>query len=173
MRSPTSPTAIHRPSLVLFGDNRSDYAFHVRRLAEATGLGPRIRIVEVGPDILPWYVAADVLVSASDVESTPRSAVEAMFLQTPVLAADVYGLSELVEDGVTGWLVPARDVEALAAGMDRALASTPAALRRMAARAREHARRHHDAAGYVGTVASLLDDLVASTRRAVEPSRGG
>ena len=160
-------------SLVLFGDNRSDYAFHVRRLAEATGLGPRIRIVEVGPDIVPWYIAADVLVSASDVESTPRSAVEAMFLETPVLAADVYGLSELVEDGVTGWLVPARDVEALAAGMDRALASTPAALRSMAARAREHARRHHDAAGYVGTVASLLDDLVASTRRAVEPSRGG
>jgi glycosyltransferase involved in cell wall biosynthesis len=149
-------------SLVLVGDNGSDYAGHVHRLAEATGLGGRIRIVPVGPDILPWYVAADVLVSASDVESTPRSAIEAMFFETPVLAADVYGLSELVDDGATGWLVAARDVDALAGGLDRALAASDADLRRMGRHARERVRRDHDSSRHVAAIARLLDDLVAS-----------
>jgi D-inositol-3-phosphate glycosyltransferase len=159
-------------SLVLVGDNGSDYAGHVHRLAEATGLGPRIRIVPVGPDILPWYVAADILVSASDVESTPRSAIEAMFFEAPVLAADVYGLSELVDDGVTGWLVAPRDVDALAGGLDRALSTSDADLRRMGGRARERVRRDHDASRHVAAIARLLDDIVASRPRSPEPAVG-
>lgn len=159
-------------TLVLVGDNGSDYAAHVHRLAQATGLGPRIRIAPVAPDIMPWYIAADVLVSASDVESTPRSAIEAMFLRTPVLAAVVYGLSELVEDGVTGWLVAPRDLGALVDGINRVLATPDAEMRRMAHLARERIRRDHDAAGYVATVAGLLDDMVASPRRTAEPTGG-
>ena len=158
-------------SLVLVGDNGSDYASHVHRLAEMTGLGRRIRIVPVGPDILPWYVAADVLVSASDVESTPRSAIEAMFFGTPVLAADVYGLPELVDDGVTGWLVASRNVDALVDGLDRALTTSDADLRRMGRHARERVRRDHDASRHVAEIARLLDDLVASRPRSPDAVR--
>ncbi len=72
-----------------------------------TGLGGRIRLAPMTDDLTPWYRAADVLVSVSDVESMPRSAIQAMACGTPVLAAAVYGVSELVEDGFTGWIFEA------------------------------------------------------------------
>ena len=52
---------------------------------------------------------SDLLVCASDVESLPRTVLEAMAWELPVLATAVYGLPELIEDGETGWLCrPAR-----------------------------------------------------------------
>jgi glycosyltransferase involved in cell wall biosynthesis len=146
--------------LMLVGDDGGAYANLVRRVAEQTALGDQLRIEKVTPDILTWYRAADVLLSASDTESMPRSAMEAMALGTPMLATAVYGVPELVDDAVTGWLFPERDVEALAAGMERALSTSPDELARIAARASEHVRAKHDSSGYAGAYSRILDDLV-------------
>ena len=55
-------------------------------------------------DTYPWYRAADLLVSASDIESLPRSVLEAMCFRVPVLATSIFGLPELISDGETGFL---------------------------------------------------------------------
>ncbi len=107
--------------LVFVGDTGTPYADALRRYVADTGLDGRVRIVPVVPDVHPWYRAADVLVSASDVESLPRSALEAMCFGVPVLATSVFGLPELITDGCTGFLVEPGALDALVAGFRRVL----------------------------------------------------
>ncbi|MBU1616093.1 glycosyltransferase, partial [bacterium] len=54
-------------------------------------------------------------------EGLPRAIMEAMSASLPVVATDVGGVSELVQDGVTGILVPPGDGEAMASGIRRLL----------------------------------------------------
>ena len=78
---------------------------------------------------------SDLLVCASDVESLPRTVLEAMAWELPVLATAVYGLPELIDDGETGWLCAPRDVDALADGLRRALTTEPQQRQEVARRA--------------------------------------
>jgi len=73
-------------------------------------------------DTLPYYYsAAEMVVMPSDYESFGMVALEAMACGTPVIASDVGGLASLVRHGQTGYRVPARDAEALAAKIVRLL----------------------------------------------------
>jgi D-inositol-3-phosphate glycosyltransferase len=62
-----------------------------------------------------YYSAASVVVMPSDYESFGMVALEAMASGTPVIASAVGGLAYLVKDGETGYLVPSREPEVLAA----------------------------------------------------------
>jgi D-inositol-3-phosphate glycosyltransferase len=62
-----------------------------------------------------YYSAADVVVMPSHYESFGMVALEAMACGTPVVASKVGGLAYSVQDGQTGFLVPERDQEAMAA----------------------------------------------------------
>lgn len=72
-------------------------------------------------------------------ESFGVSLVEAMAAGLPVVASDIPGYREVVTDGVEGLLVPARDPEALAAGLVRVLRD-PQLAARLGAAGRERAR---------------------------------
>jgi len=84
------------------------------------------------PDL---YRAVDAVVLPSFTESCPLVALEAMACGTPIIAADVGGVSEVVRDGETGWLFPSGSVDGLASRIDTVL-SDPAGARRVSARAR-------------------------------------
>jgi glycosyltransferase involved in cell wall biosynthesis len=88
------------------------------------GLQPRVRLLGQVPEIRPVLAAADLLVLPSRTEGLPNIVLEGLDAGLPVLATCVGALPELVQDGVTGWLVPREDVEALARGLTRA-AATP------------------------------------------------
>jgi D-inositol-3-phosphate glycosyltransferase len=62
-----------------------------------------------------YYSAAEAVIVPSHYESFGMVALEAMACGTPVVASEVGGLAYLVKDGVTGFHVPDRDPEALAA----------------------------------------------------------
>ena len=112
--------------------------------------------------LLALYGAADVVVSPSVwPEPLSRVVIEAMHFGRPVVATDVGGSPEAVEKDVTGLLVPANDVRALADAIV-ALLRDPARRERMgaAARARLAAVFSEDK-----IVASLLDAYAAASRR--------
>ena len=90
--------------LVFVGDSDTYYSDGLKEYLRNAGLKDRTRVVPVVEDIYPWYRAADLLLSLSDMESLPRSALEAMCFGLPVLSTSVFGLPELLEDGRTGFL---------------------------------------------------------------------
>jgi len=108
------------------------------------GDGPLRSFFEATVQIqLPGYVehratllqALDLFVMPSRSEAWGLAALEAMSYGVPVVATAVGGLREIIEDNVSGWLVPAEDPEALAAKISQVrplLASFGAAARERA-----------------------------------------
>jgi glycosyltransferase involved in cell wall biosynthesis len=130
---------------------------------EASPVHERIHLIGVTGQVQPWYGIADIFVSASDIESLPRSVLEAMAWETPVLATAVFGLAELIVDGESGWLCEERDVEQLALGLRRALGASAAERARIGAAGRGLVESRHALDDYAGQVADLLDEVVGAS----------
>jgi len=93
-------------------------------------------------DALPYYYsAASMLVVPSHYESFGMVALEAMACGTPVVASQVGGLAFLVQDGVTGYVVPDGDPDILGDRLTR-LISNPALRDLMGQQAAESAREY-------------------------------
>ncbi len=93
----------------------------------------------------PWYERAAVVAAPSRREGYGVAAREAMAWGRPVVASAVGGLTDAVEDGVTGLLVPPGDVAALRAAIERLLGDVELR-RRLGATARARAPRFDAAA---------------------------
>ena len=145
-----------RAHLAIVGGRKDEETRLLREYIGSSRLRDRIHLIPITPDIHAWYGMSDLLVCASDVESLPRTVLEAMAWELPVLATDVYGLPELIDDGETGWLCSPRDVNALAEGLGRALATEPEQRQEVARRAHELVRRRHDLPTYAERIAGLL-----------------
>ncbi|MDD5428209.1 MAG: glycosyltransferase family 4 protein [Candidatus Omnitrophica bacterium] len=82
----------------------------------------RTGIAEYGgevSDVRPFICEADCVVLPSYREGTPKSLLEASAMEKPIITTDAAGCREVVEDGVTGFAVPVKDAERLAAAMQR------------------------------------------------------
>ncbi len=104
----------------------------------------RVRIEPVQSDTYRWYHATDVLVCGSDVESLPRSMLEVMAFERPVASTDVFGIPDLVDEGVDGFLCRSRDQLALRGMLERVAATPRAGLAEMGVRARRKVLERHD-----------------------------
>lgn len=71
------------------------------------------------PDVRTWLAQSSVFVLPSYREGKPRSTQEAMAMGLPVITTDAPGCRDTVEEGVNGFKVPVRSVEALGAAMRR------------------------------------------------------
>ncbi len=105
---------------------------------------------------------ATILVHPSDGlgDGLPNVIREAMALGTPVIASDIAGIHEALEDGQCGVLVPARDVDALASAINTLLANPEQRLA-FAARARKRAEDKFD----MWRNGRSLAELLRATRR--------
>ena len=70
-------------------------------------------------NVAPLLQQADIFVLPSLSEARPRSILEAMLAELPVVASDVGGIPTVVEHEATGLLVPPSDASALADALDR------------------------------------------------------
>ena len=138
----------------------------VRRTLELQRPGDGIRVL--GEVSNPWrYLAAgDVFVLASTREGLPLSLLEAMACGLPVVSTRVGGTPEVVEDGVTGLLVPPGDSGAFAEALRRIL-SNPEEARRMGAQAAARISSQHDARQTYVSYRSLYDESCACARGAL------
>ena len=116
-------------------DEKGDaLSFDDRARAEAAG----VRFLGGRSDMTRLYAGMDVHVLASHREGFPRSPMEAAAMGLPVVATNVRGCRQVVDERITGLLVPPRDPRALAAAIVE-LAGSPALRRRFGAAAREKA----------------------------------
>jgi glycosyltransferase involved in cell wall biosynthesis len=129
------------------------------------GLASRVQIVPITPDIDLWYRAADALVCASDVESLPRTVLEAMAFSVPVIATRVFGLPELIHDGVTGYLFEPRDISELVCALNRFLSTTVEERVAVGAAGALLVRERHQSHVYGDAYHRLLRSLIEDPRR--------
>jgi sugar transferase (PEP-CTERM/EpsH1 system associated) len=125
--------------LVLVGDGprRSD----LETLAGELGLSARVRFAGYRPCAAEFLRAMDAFALTSRSEGMPQSVLEASVSGTPVIAAAVGGIPEVISHDQTGLLFPAGDETALAAGLVTLLTDRDRATRlASAARSRVEAR---------------------------------
>ncbi|MBM4439386.1 MAG: glycosyltransferase [Candidatus Rokubacteria bacterium] len=139
----------------------------MRELAAHLELGARVRFLGALAPEAVWAAVNRFTVSvlASHSEGMPNAVLEAMLAGRPVVATAVGGVPEVVEDGVTGYLVRPRDASALAAPIARLL-KDPAIAVRMGAAARERARTRHGVDAMVESFLSLWRSFGAGERAA-------
>ncbi len=91
-------------------------AGRLRELAARAGVADRVQLVGRVPraDMPSWYRSADLVACATWYGPAPLVPLEAMACGVPVVAYGLGGVAESVIDGVTGVVVPARDVRDLA-----------------------------------------------------------
>ena len=156
--------------LALVGDRDTPYS---RALREAvTRMGPRGRQIEVVPvtaDTSSWYELADAFALPSDLESMPRSILEAMAFELPVLAADAFGVGEVVDES-NGVLCEPRCLDSLAAALERLLALERGRLAELGAGGARTVASGHDSSGYTSAYRALIEELVAERSATDEPA---
>jgi glycosyltransferase involved in cell wall biosynthesis len=102
--------------------------------------------------------AADVVVCSSWFESLSMVTLESMAMQRPIVSTRVGGPAETVLDGVTGFLVPPRDSQAIAERVI-ALLRNPALRQQMGNAGRAHVLAHFTAQRYADAVSAVIDQL--------------
>jgi glycosyltransferase involved in cell wall biosynthesis len=115
-------------------------------------LGPRSDI----PDVL---ASCDIAVLPSKAEGLPNAVLEYMAAGLPTIASRVGGTAELVEDGVTGLLVPPEDSKALSGALLRLLRD-PALSRRIAASGQHRASENFSFERLIREVDELYTELL-------------
>jgi len=81
--------------------------------ARTLGIQEAVRFTGVRNDVPRILRVTDLLVLTSDWEGSPNVILEALSTGVPAIATDVGGVRELLIDGVTGYVVPRRDLSAL------------------------------------------------------------
>lgn len=172
--APVKNHALFLDAARLLAEERSDVHFAIvgdgelrgrleRRTADL-GLAGRVHFTGWHRPANEIYADLDVCVISSVNEGTPVTLIEAMATGTPVVGTAVGGVPDLVEDGVTGRLVPSGDAGALALAIRLALARHGPALHEteaMADRARRHVVATYTAGRLVEDVTALYEQLAA------------
>lgn len=112
---------------------------------------PRVRLAGWQDNPLPYYAAMDVFVLPTYREGFGEVNLEAQAMGLPVVSTDVIGPRESVEDGVTGFLVPAKSVEGVYEAM-RKLAADKELRRQMGQKGRERVLAKFDRRAMIAAV---------------------
>jgi glycosyltransferase involved in cell wall biosynthesis len=104
---------------VIAGDGPERAPLEARARQRAPG---RVHFLGNLPDPGDAYAVADVFVLPSRTEGLPAALIEAAMRGLPAVATDVGYVRDVVDDGVTGIVVPPGDERAMTAGLRRALA---------------------------------------------------
>ena len=114
-------------------------------------------------DVVDLLDAADGFVLSSAWEGMPLALAEAMAMEKTVVATDVGGVRELVGDA--GYIVPARDSEALSDAMLQAMSMPRDRRRFMGAAARSRVRQYHSMQAKADEWERLYAQVMSETRR--------
>jgi L-malate glycosyltransferase len=148
--------------LLIVGDGPMHDTWSKR--AQELGLSQTCRFERTTTDIPMWMRRMDVFVLTSRSEGFPNALLEAMACQCCVVASDVGGVPEMVEDGRSGFLFPAGDVEALAQRL-MMIADNPDLRLQSASAAAARAREVFSMEAAAARLSALYDSLLQAPAR--------
>jgi glycosyltransferase involved in cell wall biosynthesis len=111
------------------------------------------------PDVYDIIAAGDILAAPSLSEAFGRTVIEAMACGKPVVASNVGGIPEIVEDGKTGILVPPKDEKAIADAVIKLFTSKDLA-GSMGAAGRKRAEQSFNIGSQVKEIERILDECL-------------
>lgn len=156
------PTVVARhpdARLRLAGDGPCREALMAQALE--LGIAPTVEFLGVRDDTERLLQEASVVLLASDtVECFPYAALEAMAAGRGIVSTDVGGLPELVDDGITGRLVPPGDEDALAQALLEGLADAAAPAPRWGPAGWDRVRRVFPLDSWAERMDGLFTDLL-------------
>jgi glycosyltransferase involved in cell wall biosynthesis len=133
-----------------------------RMLSERLGLDSRVRFWGARSDVAQRLAEAQLFLLITNWEGFPRSVLEAMRAGLPVVASDVGGVSESVQPGRTGFLVPRGDVEGLKSWL-RALLADPTLRARLGREARRQYEERFRLESTAAKTLAIYRDVLAHT----------
>jgi glycosyltransferase involved in cell wall biosynthesis len=147
--------------------DESHYLQKLTSLISDLGLDGKFHLVGYRSNVTEVYRALDVFVLPSmKPEPFGRVTVEAMMQGRAVIATNHGGTVELIEDGVTGMLVPPSDTTALAAAIESLLVDRPMR-EKMGRAAALYAKQNFGLPGYGSQMRNIINELVAQECMAV------
>jgi glycosyltransferase involved in cell wall biosynthesis len=147
--------------------DESHYLQKLTSLISDLGLDGKFHLVGYRSNVTDVYRALDVFVLPSmKPEPFGRVTVEAMMQGRAVIATNHGGTVELIEDGVTGMLVPPSDPTALAAAIESLLVDRPMR-EKMGRAAALYAKQNFGLPGYGSHMRNIINELVAQECMAV------
>ena len=129
--------------VVAVGPDDPDKADALPPDAVANARSAGVKFLGMRTDVEDLYSAMDLFVLPSHREGFPRAAMEAAAMGLPVVATDIRGCRQVVEDGVNGILIPVQDPDALAAAI-RKLGEDRELLQKMSSASARIARERFD-----------------------------
>lgn len=151
------------PSLVCVFVGEGECRESLRVLAREKDVEQSCRFAGAQNDVVDWYAAADVVVLPSLSEGCPFVVLEALAMSRPVVATAVNGVPEIIEEGKTGVLVPARNARALETAIQTMLRD-PAAAVRMAKAGQKEVFARFTAGKMVQDTVKVFEDAMPMLR---------
>jgi len=137
------------------GPDRSELERSARGLIDAG----RVLFVGEVSDATDYYGVMDIFVLPSRYEGLPNAVIEAAAAGRAIIATDVGGVKEIIQDGESGCVVPAEDVDRMSKALADLL-SDPEQRRRLGERAGETARRRFARDAMVGAYLRVYEDVI-------------
>jgi len=137
----------------------------MENMARELGVEKHVKFLGIRRDIPQLMNAADAYVMSSSWEGMPNVLLEASATGLPIVATDVGGNREIVLDGVTGFLVPPRNPEALAEAMLRMTDLPEEKRREMGKAARKHIEENFSLDRVVDMWEALYKELLEQKGR--------
>ncbi len=153
-----------RARLCIAGAGEPDAAIEAALHESALEPGA-VRLLGERRDVPGLLDAADALVLSSRHEGLPNVVLEALTGARPVVSTDVGGVRELVQDGRSGFVVPARDPVALGGAMRRLMDLRPEARRAMGQAGQDRVRERFDLERVTDRWEALFEAALADSRR--------
>jgi len=152
------------------GDRHPLTLTQLKRIAAQFGVDDRVVFTGVRDDVPAMLSLFDVFVLPSYREGMPRSVLEAMAMEVPVVVTAIRGCREEVTEGVEGYFVPVRDVDTLT---DRILAilNSPQMAEEMGRHGRERVQREFDEEAVVRLQIETFQRLLEERRNGSEHRR--
>ncbi|MBP3193940.1 glycosyltransferase family 4 protein [Natronogracilivirga saccharolytica] len=152
------------PEAVAWVVGDGELGAEMQRQVSELGLGGSVRFFGYQSDVEPFIVASDVLLISSDSEGVPGSAVEAHYLERPVVATNAGDVAMVVQNDVSGYINEIDDETGLEVNVVDLL-SRPDKAERFGKQGKAHVVANFNLADITERYLAFFDDIIRNKQR--------